>query len=202
MTGIQDPHIFTRMAHSAHNRFMKTALLILSFFLTGLAASASAAGSADKPLATVPSVDLEKYMGRWYEISSFPQSFQKGCHCTTAEYSMTDKGYVRVVNTCRKNSADGKVKTANGKAFVVEGSGNAKLRVQFFWPFRGDYWIIDLAPDYTYAVVGDPGRKYLWILCRAPRMDETLYKEIVDRTAGKGFDISKLVRNDQSCGGR
>jgi apolipoprotein D and lipocalin family protein len=181
---------------------MKTAILLLAALAAGLAASVNAAGSADKPLATVPSVDLEKYMGRWYEIASFPQSFQKGCHCTTAEYSMTDKSYVRVVNTCRKDGADGKVKTANGKAFVVEGSGNAKLRVQFFWPFRGDYWIIDLASDYAYAVVGDPGRKYLWVLCRTPRMDETLYREIVERAAGKGFDVSKLVLNDQSCAGR
>jgi apolipoprotein D and lipocalin family protein len=181
---------------------MKTAIFLISALAAGLAGAVSAGAAADKPLATVPSVDLEKYMGRWYEIASFPQSFQKGCHCTTAEYSMTDKGYVRVVNTCRKDSAEGKVKKANGKAFIVAGSGNAKLRVQFFWPFRGDYWIIDLAPDYSYAVVGEPGRKYLWILGRTPTMDEALYQEIVARTAAKDFDVSKLVRNDQSCAGR
>jgi apolipoprotein D and lipocalin family protein len=181
---------------------MKTAILIFSALCAGSAAAIHGAASTDKPLATVPLVDLERYMGKWYEISSFPQSFQKGCHCTVAEYSMTDKGDVRVVNTCRKDAADGKVKTANGKAFVVAGSGNAKLRVQFFWPFRGDYWIIDLAADYTYAVVGEPSRKYLWILCRTPQMDETLYREIVDRAAGKGFDVSKLVRTDQSCAWR
>jgi apolipoprotein D and lipocalin family protein len=181
---------------------MKTAILIFTALLAGSAASARAVVCADKPLATVPSVDLGRYMGRWFEIASFPQSFQKGCHCSAAEYSMTDKGYVRVVNTCRQDSVEGKVKTANGKAFVVDGSGNAKLRVQFFWPFRGDYWIIDLALDYTYAVVGDPSRKYLWILCRTPRMDEALYREILDRTAAKGFDISKLVRTDQTCAGR
>ncbi len=156
----------------------------------------------DKPLATVPSVDLGKYMGRWFEIASFPQKFQKGCHCTTADYAMTDKGYVQVINTCRKDAADGKVKTAKGKAFVVEGSGNAKLKVQFFWPFRGDYWIIDLAPDYSYAVVGDPSRKYLWILARTPKMDETLYREITARIAAKGFDVAKLVLQDQACAGK
>jgi len=199
MTVRQD---FTWTNQPIHNENMKTAILILSVLFSGSAVVANAAALADKPLATVPLVDLEKYMGKWYEISSFPQSFQKGCHCTMAEYSKTDKGYVRVVNTCRKDSAEGKVKTANGKAFVVDGSGNAKLRVQFFWPFRGDYWIIDLAPDYTYAVVGDPSRKYLWILGRTPQMDETLYREIVDRAAGKGFDVSKLVRTDQSCVGR
>jgi apolipoprotein D and lipocalin family protein len=154
----------------------------------------------DKPLETVPSVDLQKYMGKWYEIAAFPQRFEKGCHCTAAEYEMTDKGYVRVINTCRKDSPDGKVSQAKGKAFVVKGSNNAKLRVQFFWPFRGDYWIIDLAEDYGYAVVGAPDRKYLWILSRTPQLDPVLYQNIVDRVARKGFDISKLARTDQSCG--
>jgi apolipoprotein D and lipocalin family protein len=112
---------------------------------------------------------------------------------------MTDKGYVRVVNTCRKGSAEGKAKSASGKAFIVEGSGNAKLKVQFFWPFRGDYWIIDLAADYSHAVVGDPSRQYLWILARTPKMDEALYREIVARVAAKGFDVAKLVPQDQSC---
>ncbi len=181
---------------------MKTAILVLTVLCAGSAAAAGASSAASRLLATVPSVDLEKYMGKWYEIASFPQSFEKGCHCSMAEYSMTDKGYVRVVNTCRKDSAEGKVKTAAGKAFVVEGSGNAKLRVQFFWPFRGDYWIIDLAQDYAYAVVGDPSRRYLWILCRTPKMEEAVYREIVERAAGKGFDVSKLVRTDQSCFGR
>jgi len=153
----------------------------------------------NKPLETVPYVDLQKYMGKWYEIAAFPQKFQKGCHCTTAEYVMTDKGYVRVINTCRKDSPDGKMNMAKGKAFIVEGSNNAKLRVQFFWPFRGDYWIIDLAEDYSYAVVGAPDRKYLWILSRTPTMDPGLYQNIIDRIAKKEFDVGKLVKSDQSC---
>ncbi len=174
-------------------------IIIPAFLFLGLAA---AWAGQDRPLAAVPSVDLQKYAGKWFEIASFPQRFQKGCHCTSAEYELTGKGYVRVINTCRKNGPEGKVKTAKGKAFVVEGSGNAKLRVQFFWPFRGDYWIIDLAADYSFAVVGDPSRKYLWILSRTPVMDEGLYQEIVRRTAEKGFDVAKLVRMDQSCAGR
>jgi apolipoprotein D and lipocalin family protein len=88
---------------------------------------------------------------------------------------------------------------AKGKAFIVESSNNAKLKVQFFWPFRGDYWIIDLAQDYSYAVVGAPDRKYLWILSRTTKIDEGLYQDIVNRIAQKGFDASKLQRTDQSC---
>ena len=152
-----------------------------------------------QPVRTVDKVDLGRYMGKWFEIAAFPQRFEKGCHCTTAEYEMTDKGYVRVINTCRKGGPDGKVSRAKGKAFIVKGSGNAKLKVQFFWPFRGNYWIIDLAEDYTYAVVGDPSRKYLWILSRTPAMDPALYDEIVRRTEAQGFDATKLVKADQSC---
>ena len=148
-------------------------------------------------LQTVPSVDLKKYAGKWYEIAALPQRFQKGCHCTTAEYTLTDKGYVIVENRCNKNSSNGKQSYIKGKAFVVENSGNAKLKVQFFWPFKGKYWIIDLADDYSYAVVGHPNRKYLWILSRTPQMDETLYQQIIGRIKEKGFDISKIKITDQ-----
>jgi apolipoprotein D and lipocalin family protein len=168
------------------------------FLLVGLARSLA----QTQPLETVPSVDLQKYVGKWYEIAAFPQRFEKGCHCTTAEYELTDKGYVRVINSCRKDSPSGKMSVAKGKAFIVEGSNNAKLKVQFFWPFRGNYWIIDLAQDYSYAVVGAPDRKYLWILCRTTKMDEGLYQDIVKRIAQKGFDTSKLQRTDQSCADR
>lgn len=143
-------------------------------------------------LETVPYVDLERYSGKWYEIASFPQRFQRGCHCTTAEYNLSDKGYVIVENRCNKDSITGKESYIKGKAFVVKNTGNAKLKVQFFWPFRGKYWIIDLAEDYSYAVVGHPNRKYLWILSRTPQMDDKLFDEIVKRTEAKGFDVSLL----------
>ena len=178
---------------------MKTVFFL--FCMSGILGLAGMAAAEDKPLATVPSVDLQKYLGRWYEIAAFPQSFQKGCHCSVAEYSL-EKDFVRVINTCRKDSPEGKVKQAKGKAFVVKGSNNAKLRVQFFWPFRGDYWIIDLAEDYSYAVVGAPNRKYLWILSRTSQMDEGIYQEIVKRCADKGFDIKNLVKSDQTCAAR
>lgn len=145
-----------------------------------------------QPLETVPFVDLKKYAGKWYEIASFPQRFQKGCHCTTAEYTLSDKGYVVVENKCRKDSINGKLSSIKGKAFVDENSGNAKLKVQFFWPFKGKYWIIDLADDFSYAVVSHPNRKYLWILSRTPKMSEQVYQGILSRLKDKGLDISKL----------
>lgn len=148
-------------------------------------------------LQTVPFVDLNKYTGKWYDVASFPQRFQKGCHGTTAEYTLSDKGYVIVENRCNKNSLNGKESYIKGKAFLVPDSGNAKLKVQFFWPFRGNYWIIDLADDYSYAVVSEPGKKYLWILSRTPVMDEHVFTGITDRLKSKGFDLSKLQRTVQ-----
>ncbi len=141
---------------------------------------------------TVPFVDLEKYSGLWYEIASIPQRFQKGCTGTTAEYSLTDKGYVIVENECHKDSLTGKLSHIKGKAFVVKNSGNAKLLVQFFWPFKAKYWIIALAEDYSFAVVGHPNKKYLWILSRAPNMLEMTYVQIIRDIAKQGFDIYKI----------
>jgi apolipoprotein D and lipocalin family protein len=148
-------------------------------------------------LQTVPKVDLKKYAGKWYEIASYPQYFQKNCHCTTAEYTLTDKGYVIVENRCNKDSVNGKQSNIKGKAFVEEGSENAKLEVQFFWPFKAKYWIIDLANDYSYAVVSHPNRKYLWILSRTSKMEDKVYQQIIARLQSKGFDLSKLQKTEQ-----
>lgn len=150
-----------------------------------------------KELETVANVDVQRYMGKWYEIASFPQSFQKGCSCTVAEYELLENGKVSVTNSC---DANGKKKVATGKAWVTDKSTNAKLKVSFFWPFSGKYWIIDLADDYSYAVVGHPNRKYLWILSRTPQMEEQIYNAIVERAKAKGFDITQLqVTTQKGC---
>lgn len=155
-------------------------------------ASAQPAGA----LQTVPKVDLQRYLGKWYEIASFPQRFQKGCSCTGAEYSLRKDGNIAVTNSCMK---EGHLKVRTAKAKVVDKTTNAKLSVQFFWPFQGKYWIIDLAEDYSYAVVGHPNREYLWILSRTPEMDKATYSGIVRRVAAKGFDTSLLQYTIQRC---
>ena len=162
------------------------ALFFISLFITSFTSCMT------ESMQTVSQVDLNKYAGKWYEIASYPQRFQRGCHCTTAEYTLTDKGYVIVENRCNRDSVQGKLSYIKGKAFVVSNTGNAKLKVQFFWPFRGDYWIIDLAADYSYAVVSTPGKKYLWILSRTPKMDNATYQGILKRLKEKGFDLAKL----------
>jgi len=171
-------------------RILKTHTVISLFI--ALATLFTSCSMQSQTLLTVQNVDINRYAGKWYEIASFPQRFQKGCHCTTAEYTATDKGYVIVENRCNKDSIRGKQSYIKGKAFVEPNSGNAKLKVQFFWPFRGKYWIIDLADDYSYAVVGHPNRDYLWILCRTQKMEQGTYNKIVERVKQQGFDISRL----------
>jgi len=171
-----------------------TKLMLLCLAAMGMVAALSA---EEPPLEVVPSVDLERYLGTWYEIASYPAWFQRGCTAVTAEYSRRDDGLIRVVNSCNQGSLDGKLKQSTGRAKVVEGSNNAKLKVSFFWPIWGDYWIIDLDPEYRWAVVGVPSRKFLWILSRSRSMDEVLFQEIVGRLQAKGYDSAQLVRTLQ-----
>ena len=147
-------------------------------------------------LEVVPHVELEKYLGKWYEIAHLPAKFQEGCNETTATYSLLDDGSISVLNQSIKN---GKMKQAKGKAKVVDRKSNAKLKVTFFWPFYGDYWIIALGNDYDYAVVGTPNRKYLWILSRTPQMDDKLYSQLIEYAKSKGFDVNKLIKTLQKA---
>ncbi len=175
-----------------------------------LGALAMAAGCATStterlrlpPLETVAHVDLSRYLGTWYEIASFPQRFQRGCTATTATYTLRADGDIEVLNRCRNGSIDGKERSALGRARVVDRATNAKLEVSFFRPFWGDYWIIDLSEDHSYAVVGHPGRDYLWILSRDPTMAEATFQGIVARLQGKGYETSRLVRTLQVAGPR
>ncbi|RNC67805.1 MAG: hypothetical protein ED859_13015 [Desulfuromonadales bacterium] len=153
----------------------------------------AAALSKMPPLQTVESVDLKRYAGIWYEIARYPNSFQKGCLGSTASYTLRDDGEIDVVNSCR-DAEDGRTRRVEGRAWVVDPATNARLKVSFFWPFRGDYWIIDLGPAYEYAVVGTPNRKYLWVLSRTPVMDDAVYAAIMERVRQLGFDPGRVVR--------
>ena len=149
------------------------------------------------PLKTVDSVDLQRYAGDWYEIARYPNRSQRDCDSDVhVRYMLQGSGKISVRNECRK--ANGKPDIANGIAKVVDAKSNAKLKVTFFWPFYADYWIIDLDPRYRYAVVGEPGRKYLWILSRSKELDQESYRHILQRVAENGYDPSKLVKTKQS----
>ena len=157
---------------------------------------ACASGPPPATLEVVPRVDLGRYAGRWYEIASFPQRFQRGCTDSRADYRLRDDGTVEVRNSCLRG---GRVDTAEGRAWVVGTTTGAKLKVSFFWPFRGDYWIVDLDPDYRWAVVGHPDRTYGWILSRTPAMDEETYQGILGRLREQAYDTGRFVRTSGSC---
>ena len=176
---------------------MNKLIVVLGFLLT--VQSYADAQNSPQPVSTVNSVDLQKYLGKWYEIAAYPQHFQKGCHCTTAEYSLCDNGHVLVENRCNKGSRSGKPAYLRGKAIVEPNSGNAKMNVQFFWPLKGKYWIVELADDYSYAVVSHPSKKYLWLLSRMPEMSAEVFRQITDSLKNKGFDLSKLRITPQDC---
>jgi apolipoprotein D and lipocalin family protein len=175
----------------------RTSLLLLMLGAM-LPAVATFGAKPPAPMQVVPSVDLTRYAGKWYEIARLPNRFQRDCASdTTASYALRPDGKITVINSCR--TSEGRIKSATGTARVASGKEpNTKLKVTFFWPFYGNYWIIDLDPDYKWAVVGEPDRKYFWILSREPRLDETLYRQILDRARQQGYDVGPMITTRHS----
>jgi len=147
----------------------------------------------------VQSVDLKRYTGLWYEIARLPNPFEKNLKCITATYTLREDGRITVLNSGHKISDPADVSSSEGVAWVPDKNVPAKLKVRFFWPFSGNYWIIHLDKDYKYVLVGDPSFKYMWILCREKVMDEATYKMLLDRAVIEGFDIKPLIKVEQDC---
>ena len=144
------------------------------------------------PLQTVASVDLNKYLGKWYEIYRLPNWFEDNdCVTVTAEYSLRPDAGVNVLNTCQKQT---KKEDAKGIAKIVEGSKNSKLRVSFFRPFYGDYWILDLASDYSWVLIGEPAGKYFWILARDKKLSPELEESLLVKAEKLGYLRKDLVK--------
>jgi apolipoprotein D and lipocalin family protein len=149
---------------------------------------------ADAPLAAVERVDLERYAGLWHEAARLPNQFERDCVAATAAYTRRPDGLIGVRNVCIK--ADGAEEDVEGRAKVVDPATNAKLKVSFFGPFFvGDYWVIDLALDYSWAIVGEPRGRYLWVLTRAPKVDDATKAALSARVAARGYDAAKLYWN-------
>jgi apolipoprotein D and lipocalin family protein len=184
---------------------MKLTIIGPLLLLLGINAHAGAAAPADgaRPLATIASLDVPRYMGTWYEIAKFDNRFQKQCvGFTTATYSAMPAGTVQVVNRCR--TASGATDVAIGAARQVGNANSPKLKVRFapaflsFLPMVwGDYWIVDLDPNYQLAAVSEGKREYLWILSRTPKVDKATYDALVARLAAQGLDVRKLVPTKQ-----
>ena len=138
-------------------------------------------------------VDLGRYAGTWYELGRYENAFERDCEGVTAEYRPLAGGEIEVINTCHKGGPDGPAKIARGRAKVVAGSGDAKLKVSFFGPFFGDYWVLDHADDYAWSIVGEPSGRYLWILSRSPRPAPAGQAELTARAHDLGYD-TRLIR--------
>jgi apolipoprotein D and lipocalin family protein len=175
-------------------------LLAAALLAASLVACTTPGSPSGTPLATVPKVDLDRYVGRWYELARTPNWFQRNCAAdVTAEYARRPDGKVSVVNSCRR--ADGAVDRVEGTARIVDPATNAKLEVAFApEPLRwipavwGNYWVFELAPDYRYAIVGEPSRTYLWVLSRTPTLDDATWTSIDARIAAAGYDRAKVTR--------
>ncbi|MDX5321434.1 MAG: lipocalin family protein [Bacteroidota bacterium] len=150
-------------------------------------------------LTTVQELDLSKYQGVWHEIVRLPKSFEKNLDCVTATYTLLPSGKVEVVNRGRNTKDTSEWKSVKGSAKVPDSGKPGQLKVTFFWPFAGDYYVIDLAPDYRYALVGNPGRSYLWILSRNPQMPETEINLLLEKAKSLGFPVESIERINQSC---
>lgn len=143
----------------------------------------------------VQKVDIMSYAGKWYSLYSIPTLMDKHWRQTVETYVIHPDGYYAVFTSYRLPEKD-KQKYMRSKLFVVRGTGNAEFKAQFIWPLKVDYWVIELAEDYSYVVVGHPKLKYLFIMARKPNLQEELLKEIIDRCQKKGYDTSKLVSQE------
>jgi len=180
-------------------------VLVLAVLLLAIAAPPAAQAQLTSAVTTVERVDLDRYGGVWYEIARLPNRFQADCaRDVMATYSRRSPTVINVVNSCRR--ADGEESRVEGIARIRDLNTNAKLEVRFaplslsWLPFVwDDYWILDVAPDYSHALVGEPSRDYLWILSRAPLLDTSIYERLVAKAAAQGYDTSKLKRTIQSA---
>jgi apolipoprotein D and lipocalin family protein len=157
------------------------------------------AGPVNTPVKVVGYVDLNRYTGTWFEIARFPNSFEKGLKCVTATYSLRTDGRITVLNKGHKVEDPSIIKQSQGIAWIPDKTFPAKLKVRFFWPFSGDYWILALDPSYRFALVGDSSLKYLWVLGRTKTIEDQDYKHLLDIAKENGFDVSKLMLVEQNC---
>lgn len=171
----------------------------LVLFLTLISPTVFAAGGSRHPPLEVVSqkVDLDRYLGKWFEIARLPFSRQEGCFGTTATYSKRPDGRIKVLNECHDKAFVGELRSAEGIAQVVDPSTNAKLEVSFFRPFWGDYWILALDENYQHVLIGQPSREYLWILSRTPKLSPETLESLKSVAVARGYDLTLLETTPQ-----
>jgi apolipoprotein D and lipocalin family protein len=173
-------------------------VLLLAGSLLALAGCATAPKTV--PLRTVPHVDLNRYMGNWYVIANIPYSLENGKVASFDTYSPRADGRLNNVFTFRKGSFSAVEKSWHGVAWVVNPQSNAEWKVRFLWPFSTTYLVLELDPDYRWAVVATPGHKLLWVLARVRALDDATYAEILKRITAQGYDVNRLAKVPQPGG--
>jgi apolipoprotein D and lipocalin family protein len=172
---------------------MKIQILLMSAFMH------MGFSYAQKPVSVVSTVDLNRYIGHWYEIARLPNYFERKLKCTSATYTMRNDGRITVLNKGNYLTDPKKSTSSQGVAWIPDKNSPAKLKVQFFWPFSGDYWIMELDKEYRYVLVGDPAHKYLWILARERKMDEKTYNMLLGKAVESGYNVKSIIRVEQDC---
>lgn len=167
--------------------FVKCSLLALLLMVGAF----GCASRSPAPLPVVTEFDTARYLGTWYEIASIPNRFQAGCVATEANYAAKANGELVIKNRCRNERLDGPVREATGRAWAPDPQKPAQLKVEFFWPFKGDYWVMALEPEYRYALIGTPHRKYLWILSRTRTLPRETTERLLSLAREYGFDTDK-----------
>jgi apolipoprotein D and lipocalin family protein len=148
------------------------------------------AGEARAPaLPIVPQLDPARYVGRWYEVAYIPHWFERGCSNTTATYSLTTDGRINILNECLRR---GKIHQARAVAWHAGSGSDGEFSVRFFWPFNAPYWVIALDPEYQWAMVGQPSRRYLWILSRKRHLNFTIYKQLIQKAVSLGYNPAQI----------
>jgi len=173
-------------------------LIVISFTIIGIASTSAKIQETMIDKTVVKELDLQKYLGTWYELARYNHRFERGLVGVTANYSIREDGKIKVLNSGYKKSLDGRFSQAIGKAIVPDPESEpGKLKVSFFWNFYGDYFVLDLDEDYQWAIVGSSSDKYLWILCRTPQLEPGLYNELLDKIKLRGYEISQLIEVEQ-----
>ncbi|MDA3954557.1 MAG: lipocalin family protein [Bacteroidales bacterium] len=150
-------------------------------------------------LPTVKEVNINNYLGEWYEIARLPNRFEKGLECVTATYSLNENGKIDVLNKGFSVKNKEEFKTAKGIAWIPDSKCPGRLKVSFFRPFSGKYYIIALDKEYKYALVGDPSRKYLWVLSRTKKLEDVVYSNLINIAKSQSFDVNKMILVNQDC---
>lgn len=150
-------------------------------------------------LETVKVLEINKYAGTWFEIARLPNRFEKDLECVTATYELMENGKIKVINRGISVKDHSKKKEITGKAWIPDDEFPGRLKVQFFWPFSGNYWVIELDTNYRFALVGDPSRKYLWILSKDKQLDKTIYQKMINTAKETGFKTEHLLLVNQDC---